>query len=75
MRRPTRRSLAGVWLAALVVGGAALDPIPRVSLAAAQTPTFRSAVDLIALDVQVVDGSGTPIRTLGPADFDVSILG
>jgi VWFA-related protein len=41
----------------------------------AQQPTFRSAVDLIAVDVQVVDKNGTPIGALEPADFEVSISG
>jgi VWFA-related protein len=32
-------------------------------------------VDLVAVDVQVVDNSGTPIAVLGPEDFEVSIAG
>jgi VWFA-related protein len=44
-------------------------------LAQGQTPTFRAAVDLIAVDVQVVDKDGTPIRALAPGDFDVTISG
>ena len=38
-------------------------------------PTFRSGVDLIAVDVQVVDREGKPIPALAPADFDVKING
>jgi VWFA-related protein len=41
----------------------------------AQQPTFRSVVDLIAVDVQVVTSDGTPIERLDPAAFDVSIEG
>jgi VWFA-related protein len=44
-------------------------------LAQGQTPTFRAAVDLIAVDVQVIDKDGTPIRALAPGDFDVTIGG
>lgn len=40
-----------------------------------QTPTFRAAVDLIAVDVQVIDDSGRPIPTLSPDDFAVTIAG
>ena len=38
-------------------------------------PTFRSGVDLIAVDVQVVDRDGKPIPALTIADFDVRIDG
>jgi VWFA-related protein len=44
-------------------------------LAQGQTPTFRAGVDLIAVDVQVIDKDGTPIRALVPGDFDVAIGG
>lgn len=36
---------------------------------------FRSAVDLIAVDVQVVDRNGVPISEIGPESFTVSING
>src|SRR5690348_3793879 len=38
-------------------------------------PTFRAAVDLIAVDVQVVDRDGQPVAALGPERFSVSIDG
>ena len=41
---------------------------------AAQQP-FRSGVDLVAVDVQVVDGQGNPIPSLRTANFEVSIEG
>lgn len=44
-------------------------------LAQGQAPVFRAGVDLIAVDVQVVDGDGRPIPALRPQDFDVSING
>jgi hypothetical protein len=40
----------------------------------AQT-VFRSTVDVIAVDVQVVDGNGNPIGRIGPEAFQVSING
>src|SRR5207244_3332016 len=41
----------------------------------AQQGTFRSVVDVIAVDVEVVDGDGNPVGALGPRAFDVSIEG
>jgi VWFA-related protein len=46
-----------------------------VELTAQQAPVFRSAVDLIAVDVQVVDGDGVPIDQIGAEKFTVSING
>lgn len=43
--------------------------------AAEQQPTFRSTVDLIAVEAQVVTQNGDPIAALGPQDFEVSIRG
>ncbi len=40
----------------------------------AQT-VFRSAVDLVAVDVQVVDRDGIPVGQIGPESFTVSING
>jgi VWFA-related protein len=36
---------------------------------------FRSTVSLVAVDVQVLDGEGYPVTTLGAGDFQVSIGG
>jgi VWFA-related protein len=41
----------------------------------AQEPLFRSSVDVIAVDVQVVDGDGSPIDALPANAFEVSIKG
>jgi len=35
--------------------------------------TFRSSVDLVAVDVQVVDPQGMPVTNLSPEQFEVSI--
>ena len=36
-------------------------------------PTFRTAADLVVVDVQVIDANGAPIPTLTKDDFRVSI--
>jgi VWFA-related protein len=47
-----------------------------LSLAArVQQPTFRAAVDVVAVDVQVVNGHGDPVPRLGVDRFDVTIGG
>src|SRR5215471_7509587 len=38
-------------------------------------PTFRSSLDVIAVDVQVVDRDGVPVPGLGPDRFEVTING
>jgi hypothetical protein len=50
-------------------------PIVAAARQSSQQPVFRSSVELVALDVQVVDRSGLPIRTLGAGDFTVTING
>lgn len=76
MRRHARRLALGVigGSAALI---AAFVVHPAIDAAGApdQQPSFRSAVDLIAVDVQVVDRDGTPMTALTPAQFEVTISG
>jgi VWFA-related protein len=68
-RRPLPRAIV---FAILGIGAShAADPW-RV---AAQQSTFRSAVDVIAVDVQVVDRDGQPMMGLAPASFSVTIDG
>jgi VWFA-related protein len=68
--RSPRGRILGAALLALAMGGA-------ITTADSFSPqkTFRSAVDLIAVDVQVVDGDGYPVAQLGPEAFEVSIKG
>jgi VWFA-related protein len=54
--------------------GAILAGICVVAGSAPQT-VFRSTVDVIAVDVQVVDSDGNPIGRIGPESFQVSING
>src|SRR4051794_30307114 len=42
---------------------------------ASQQPVFRSSVDLVAVEVQVLDRSGEPLPSLGPEKFEVTIEG
>src|SRR4249920_831386 len=63
-RRSSRATLVTAALAALCVVAAS-----------AQQTVFRSKVDVIAVDVQVVDGDGNPIGRIGPESFTVTING
>ncbi len=60
------RTLIAALLAVQVQPAAAQD---------AQTPVFRSSVELLEVDVNVVDGSGKPIADLRAPDFNVSVDG
>ena len=51
------------------------SPLSASSPPSAQQTVFRSTVDVIAVDVQVVDGDGNPIGRIGPESFQVSING
>ena len=64
-----------VTLAAALLAAASLLAVP--SAPAQQTPPtrFRTGVDLIAVDVQVIDRDGHPIADLGPDKFEVKING
>jgi hypothetical protein len=48
---------------------------PVRAVASPQRPTYRSAVELIPIDVQVVDGGGHPLAGLAVGDFEVTIDG
>jgi VWFA-related protein len=72
----TREShLRQSWiLAAAVVaaaGGGALAQAPPPT----QVPVFRSGVELVSVDVNVVDKNGNPIRALRPDQFEVTVDG
>jgi VWFA-related protein len=70
--RDPRLALAAVGVAIVSVpalhGGRVDQPRPQVPL---QTPTFRSGVDVVRLDVSVFDRERRPIRGLRAADFTV----
>jgi VWFA-related protein len=62
----------GVWMlgaAALCGAGQQTDATRKPAT------TFRSALDVIAVDVQVSDRNGVPVSGLGPDRFEVTING
>jgi len=63
--------LSGVSSAAFAQDPAGATPQPS----AQQTPTFRSGVDLVTVDVGVIDQTGKPVDDLHAADFTVKIDG
>jgi VWFA-related protein len=65
----TRARPAAVAIAAVVC---AIAPLAAQQAA---RPVFRSGVDLIAVEVQVVDRDGRPIPALSAGDFEVKIDG
>ena len=74
--RSPRIAIRTLWSVCALAAAASLHgPLGATPAGQQGTPAFRSSVDLIAVDVQVVDDNGTPIAALGPADFEVSISG
>lgn len=61
----TAVSLLACWLAVLVSVAARQQP------PSAQTPTFRTGVDAVQIDVSVLDRARRPVRGLTAADFTV----
>ena len=75
-RTASRRSVQFVWAGAIAAIGTAGWLLAAPPLKAQQrTPTFRSEVDLFAVDVQVVDPEGRPIPKLDPEHFQVMVGG
>ena len=60
--RALRRQAVLLATASSAVGDVATTP---------QRTVFRSTVDVIAVDVQVVDRDGNPIERIRPDDFEV----
>jgi VWFA-related protein len=52
-----------------MIRAAAIGGLALWVLAQTQTPTFRSRVDLVQVDVIVVDKDGAPVRNLQQSDF------
>jgi VWFA-related protein len=59
------------WL--VVCGVIATGPVHLAR--APQQPTFRTATEVVAVDVRVVDGTGHPVLDLRPDDFVVTVDG
>ena len=64
--------MAAALAGALVSGGALLGAQDAVSV---QGRPFKSGIELVAIDVNVVDRQGMPIRNLSPGDFNVNVAG
>ncbi|HEX7086619.1 MAG TPA: VWA domain-containing protein [Vicinamibacterales bacterium] len=67
---PVRHALMAVGLIALASAAPAGQTPPS-----SPQPTFRAAVELIAVDAAVVDERGAPVAGLTAADFEVSVDG
>ncbi len=75
-RHARRHALGEFWGAAVLAAILIVDPSSvGATPERPQQPSFRSAVDLIAVDVQVVDKDGMPIAALSPEQFEVTISG
>jgi VWFA-related protein len=75
LQRFTNRAVAVVALALLLEGWPGAQTQSQEPPPQPQAPVFRAAVDVVAIDVQVVDRSGEPLYGLTPVDFAVAIDG
>jgi len=74
--RPVGRRPPSVALASLAaLWGACAGPQPAAAQQQPAAPVFRAEVDVVAVDVNVVDGNGRPIRGLEPEDFALAVDG
>jgi VWFA-related protein len=71
MKWPVLRVLCGLVVLASGPAVEAQEPTPG----ATQTPTFRTGIDLVSIDVAVVDGRGLPVEDLFAPEFSVKIDG
>ena len=71
----TSTSAPGASRRAIAVVSAIAGVLSLAPVGGAQQPVFRTAVDIIAVDVQVIDSEGNPISQLGPESFEVSVAG
>jgi Ca-activated chloride channel homolog len=67
-RRDTR--IARMCTSAMVVAAIGLQPMATGTVAA-QTPSFRAAVDVVSVTAVVRDSRGRPVMNLGQDDFQV----
>src|SRR5512134_3675591 len=71
MQTNLRSGRSTIVLAAALAGGVHLPALAQDQPAA----TFRSAVDLVRVDVNVLDRDGRPVPGLGVSDFTVEVDG
>jgi len=73
MQKAIRLAIAIVALAA--AGAGAQTPPPQEPQDQRPAVTFRTGVDLVAVDVSVVDREGRPVADLTPEDFELKVDG
>ena len=61
--------------AMLVLIGARPVVIAQQQAGTDQTPSFRSGVEVVSVDVNVIDRQGRPLRGLTAGDFTVTVAG
>jgi VWFA-related protein len=66
-------SVRAGWSRLARKGGCPLFVAIALQAAPPQPPQFRSSVDRIVIDVQVVDAEGRPLESLTAADFEVKL--
>jgi VWFA-related protein len=59
-----------VYVSCVILGATV---VAEVQTPQQQAPVFRSGVDLVAVDVQVIGANGRPVTSLSVSDFKVSI--
>jgi VWFA-related protein len=69
-RRARRWFVRGLAVCAAVYGAVLVAMPGAISTARAQQATFSSRIEAVRVDV-LVSANGTPVRGLGPADFEV----
>ncbi|CAN5653978.1 hypothetical protein BH23ACI1_BH23ACI1_23520 [soil metagenome] len=72
MRKPSGSIRATATIAALITGGLFVS---AQQAGPEQRTSFRSGVELVTVDVNVVDRQGQPVRELSPSDFAVTVGG
>ena len=65
------RSRLALLVAGLLATAVAAGPAAQQQ----PTPTFRSGVEVVRIDVSVVDKTGRPVGDLAPSDFTVTVDG
>jgi len=55
--------------------GSTTQSTPPLQAPAPQSPTFRTTVDVVAVDVNVIDSSGRPVSDLTAVDFSLRVDG
>src|SRR5215212_8157422 len=68
-------ALLGIVAIAAPARSQAPDGQPPADQQPVQGPTFRTGIDLVAVDVAVVDSRGRPVEDLRAPDFSVKIDG